>query len=87
MQRIKFFAAPLALILGLCAADVQGAPRRPARPAATRFASAGIMSPSQMVITPMGVMHRSAAIRLGLPFTPYPSGGGDGPTLPNPVPR
>jgi hypothetical protein len=52
----------------------------------TRVASAGVMNPSQMVITPMGVMHRVAAIRLGLPFTPYPSGG-DGGSLPNPVPR
>jgi hypothetical protein len=85
MQRIKLFAAPLALILAVCVADVQGAPRR-APVNKTRVASAGVMNPSQMVITPMGVMHRVAAIRLGLPFTPYPSGG-DGGSLPNPVPR
>jgi hypothetical protein len=87
MQRIKLFAAPLALIMGICAADVQGAPRRPAPPVSqTRVANTGIMNPSQMVITPMGIMHRSTAIRLGLPFTPMPTGGGDGGTLPNPLP-
>lgn len=89
MQRITLFAAPLALLLSICVADLQGAPRRPARPPAskTRVANAGIMNPAQMVITPMGVMHRAAAIRLGLPSTPYPTSGGDGGSLPNPLPR
>jgi hypothetical protein len=52
------------------------APKRPAR-------QPGLINPSQMVMTPQGAMHRSAAARLGLPTTPFPTGTGGGNQDPN----
>jgi predicted metalloprotease with PDZ domain len=40
--------------------------------AAPTTRSGGILNISQMVLTSQGIMHREAAIRLGLPYTPIP---------------
>ena len=64
---------PVALLLAGSASSAHAkAPKRPsARTSVTVSAPSGWMNRSLMVRTSQGVMHRDAAIRLGLPYQPF----------------
>ena len=84
MQRTRLLTGTtllIALVLGF-GADIAPAATRGARPAAAKRVNRAPawFNQSQMVITPQGVMHRTAAARLGLPGTPLPTSGGSGGT-------
>lgn len=87
MQRTRFsrlagITAVFASILGLGVGSSPAAPRAP-RPTVTAQRASRApawFNQSQMVITSQGVMHRTAAARLGLRGTPLPTAGNAGGT-------
>jgi hypothetical protein len=86
MQRIRLLslagATLLTMLVTLSVENATAAPR-PERPTAAvkrPSRAPAWLNQSQMVITSQGVMHRSAAARLGLPGTPLPTGGNGGGT-------
>ena len=87
MQRTRFLSrlAGITLFALIFGSNVESSPAAPraARPPVTAprvSRGAAWFNQSQMVITSQGVMHRTAAARLGLRGTPLPTAGNGGGT-------